>query len=108
MDSGTWVAIYLPLLVILITSSQYGHIQQLLIRKRMRHQRKKNGGWVTVTNELLKQSIGKHCKISTGSYGTTITGKMTDISENWVAVETRKGTELVNAEFIQNIKILPG
>ena len=27
-------------------------------------------------------------------------------SGTWVAIATRKGTELVNAEFIQNIKIL--
>ncbi|KJF28198.1 hypothetical protein TZ02_04450 [Clostridium aceticum] len=56
-------------------------------------------------NEVIKKYIGKSCKISTGSFGTTIVGKIIDVNENWIEVETKKGNELVNAEFIQNIKI---
>ena len=29
-----------------------------------------------------------------------------DVNENWLEVETKKGKELINAEFITSIKIL--
>ncbi|KUO53035.1 MAG: hypothetical protein APF76_12720 [Desulfitibacter sp. BRH_c19] len=58
-----------------------------------------------MTNEVIKKYIGKKCKISTGSFGTTVVGKITDVNENWLEVETRKGKELINADFIQSIKV---
>lgn len=60
-----------------------------------------------MTNEVIKKYIGKNCKISTGSFGTNVIGKIIDVSENWIEVETKKGKELINAEFIQSIKIYP-
>lgn len=56
-------------------------------------------------NEVLKKYIGKNCKISTGSYGSTVSGRMLDIKDNWIEVETRKGIEIINAEFVQTLKI---
>ncbi len=58
-----------------------------------------------MTNEVVSKYIGKNCKISTGSYGTTVVGKIVNVNENWIEVETKKGIELVNADFIQSIKI---
>ncbi len=58
-----------------------------------------------MTNELIKKYIGKKCSISTGDFGTNATGKIIDINENWIEVETKKGKELINAEFVQSIKI---
>lgn len=58
-----------------------------------------------MNNELISKYIGKNCKISTGTYGTTVVGKIISINENWIEVETKKGIELINAEFIQSIKI---
>jgi len=56
-------------------------------------------------NEVLKKYIGKNCKISTGSYGSTVSGRILDIKDNWIEVETRKGIEIINAEFVQTLKI---
>lgn len=58
-----------------------------------------------MTNELIKKYIGKTCNISTGSFGTNVIGKIIDVNDNWIEVETKKGKELINAEFIQSIKI---
>ena len=80
--------------------------QQRLVRSR-RSARKRSEEREAMTNELLKQYIGRTCRISTGSYGTSIVGKITDVKDNWVAIDTRKGVELINAEYIQSIKILP-
>ncbi|KJR44933.1 hypothetical protein UF75_4697 [Desulfosporosinus sp. I2] len=59
-----------------------------------------------MTNELIKRYIGKSCLISTGSFGTNVKGKIIDVNENWFEVETKKGSELINAEFIQSIKFV--
>ncbi|WP_242849930.1 DUF6897 domain-containing protein [Clostridium aceticum] len=75
------------------------------MRKAVMIKRKKKRGLKNIMNEVIKKYIGKSCKISTGSFGTTIVGKIIDVNENWIEVETKKGNELVNAEFIQNIKI---
>ncbi|NPV44558.1 MAG: hypothetical protein HPY70_11400 [Firmicutes bacterium] len=58
-----------------------------------------------MTNEVIKKYIGKICKISTGSFGTNVVGKIIDVNENWLEVETKKGNELINADFIQSIKV---
>lgn len=67
---------------------------------------KKRKGVITMTNEIIKKYIGKNCKISTGSFGTNVVGEIIDIYENWLEVETRKGKELINAEYIQSIKVM--
>ncbi|MBK5241414.1 MAG: hypothetical protein JJD95_09360 [Clostridium sp.] len=58
-----------------------------------------------MTNEVIKKYIGKTCKISTGSFGREVIGEIIDVNENWIEVETKKGKELINADFIQSIKI---
>lgn len=58
-----------------------------------------------MTNEILKKYVGKECIISTGTFGTNVTGKIMHVNENWIEVETKKGKELINAEFVQSVKI---
>ncbi len=59
-----------------------------------------------MTNEIIQNCIGKQCYISSGSFGTNVTGKVIHVNENWIEVETKKGKELINAEFVQRIKIM--
>lgn len=59
-----------------------------------------------MSHEMIKKYIGKECKITTGSYGSTTAGKIIDVKENWIELETKKGIELMNAEFVQNIKVM--
>ncbi|MDF2593526.1 MAG: hypothetical protein K0S75_2992, partial [Clostridia bacterium] len=66
---------------------------------------KRRKGEIIMTNDMIKKYIGKSCKISTGSFGTSITGKIIDVNENWIEVETKKGNELINAEYVQSIKV---
>ena len=99
--SSSWTSIYLLLVVIFfIILPQQGEMKKLTILKR-----KNKKGLIIMTNELIKKYIGKTCAISTGSFGTNAIGKIIDVNENWIEVETKKGKELINAEFIQSIKI---
>lgn len=101
MSSAIWVAIYMPLFIVFfVILPQQREIQKLIILKS-----KKRKGLIIMTNEVIKKYIGKNCKISRGSFGKNAKGKISDVNENWIEVETKKGNELINAEFIQSIKI---
>ncbi|AFA47275.1 hypothetical protein Awo_c04760 [Acetobacterium woodii DSM 1030] len=67
---------------------------------------KKKKGLMIMANEAIEKCIGKNCKISAGSYGTNIVGKIIEINENWIEVETKKGVQFINAEFVQSIGII--
>jgi hypothetical protein len=102
MDSSSWIAIYLPLFIIFfVVLPQQQHTQMYITRKNKRRK-----GLMTMTNEMLKKYIGKTCMISTGSMGSSVKGRILDVNENWVEVETNKGIQVVNAEFIMTIKML--
>ena len=59
-----------------------------------------------MTSELIKKYIGLNCQISTGNFNNSIKGKVVDVNENWLEVETKQGNQLINADFIQSIKIM--
>lgn len=54
-------------------------------------------------NEIIKEYVGKTCKIFGGQSVNGI-GKIIEVNENWIKLETKKGVELINAEYIQSIK----
>ena len=60
-----------------------------------------------MANELIKKYIGKKCIISTGSFGDSVTGEITDVAENWIEVNTKKGSRLLNADYVTNIAEIP-
>ena len=101
MGSSTWIAIYLPLIILFFVIIPHQRETQKAALLKM----KKRKGVIVMTNEVIKKYIGMNCKISTGSFGTTVVGKIVDINENWLEVETKKGKELINADFVQNIKV---
>ena len=101
MNPATWIAIYLPAFILLfVIIPQQSQMQGQAARKMMKKRR-----LYTLNHELIKKLIGKVCKITTGSYGSTTSGKIIDVKENWIELETKKGIELMNADFVQNIKV---
>lgn len=101
MESSSWIAIYMPLFIIfLVIIPQQTEVTRSVIN-RLRKKRRD----FQLDNELIRKFIGKECRISTGSYGSTVVGTITDVKENWIEVQTRKGMELVNADFIHNVKV---
>ncbi|MDO0825897.1 DUF6897 domain-containing protein [Desulfosporosinus nitroreducens] len=102
MNAGSWIAIYLPLFIIFFIILP----QQRAVNKAVLLKIRKRKGVAIMTNELIKKYIGKKCLISTGTFGTTVKGIIIGVNENWLEVETKKGNELINAEFIQCIKMI--
>lgn len=104
MNTGSWIAIYMPLFIIFIIILPQQRAVQKAVLLRIR--KRKGKGVVNMVNELIKKYIGKNCQISTGSFNNSVKGRIIDVNENWLEVETKKGKELINAEFITSIKIL--
>lgn len=101
MNGATWIAIYTPIFIFIFVILPHQRAVQnagiLNIKKRK--------GVIIMTNELLKKYIGNNCHISTGTFGINIVGKIIEVNEKWIEVETKKGSELINSEYIQSIKI---
>ena len=79
--------------------------QQSAARNMARFIIKRKKGRAAMTNELIKKYIGKYCYVTTGNMGVSVKGKIVEVNENWVEVETKSGSEILNLDFIQNIKI---
>jgi len=101
LNSSTWIAIYMPIFILFFVILP----QQQIIQKSIIKKKKNMRGFITMTNEVIKKYIGKNCRISTGSFGTNVVGKIIDVNENWIEIQTKKGIEIINAEFIQSIKV---
>lgn len=102
MNGGTWIAIYMPMFILFVVIIPQ---QQRTIRNSVILKMKKKKGMMNMLNEIVKKHIGKNCLVSTGTFGVNINGKLIEVNEKWIEVETKKGNELVNFEFIQRIKI---
>ena len=52
---------------------------------------------------MLDQYIGKECTISLFKEVGAIKGKLMDADIQWVKVDTKKGTQLINRNMVRNI-----
>lgn len=52
---------------------------------------------------MLGQYMGKECTISLFNEVGAIKGKLMEADMQWVKVDTRKGTQLINRNMIRNI-----
>ncbi len=102
MDAGVWIAIYLPLFVIFFVVYPNNVKKIKLIR-----QLKKRKGVKVMSNELIGDLVGKEVLISTGSLGSSY-NKVTvvEVVDNWIKVEKKGKSDLINIDFVQGIKIL--
>ena len=57
--------------------------------------------------ELMNDFIGKVCGILCYNDLTGVTGKIVGVEENWVKVQTKKETKLLNGDMIKDITIMP-
>ena len=103
MDISIWIAIYLPIffVIFIILPAQKRRIGVL---KKI----KKKRGLIKMSNELIKNYIGKKCTIAiSGGFGQTYSKvKIVEIIDNWIKVESKGKEDLINIDYIQSIKIL--
>lgn len=56
-----------------------------------------------MSGSMLDQYIGKECTISLFNEVGAIKGKLMDADIQWVKVDTKKGTQLINRNMVRNI-----
>ena len=57
-------------------------------------------------NELIRRFVGKQCLVYSEN-GNAVLGVVETVEGNWVSVQTKQGTELVNLDYISRIKEKP-
>lgn len=55
--------------------------------------------------EAFKKNIGRKCQIIT-MIERNVKGRITGVEGNWIAIETKRNTEYINAEFIERLRVL--
>lgn len=101
MDSS-YIAIWLPIFIAIVIILPQQAAERTVVARLISRRKK---GRISMTNELVKKYLGKYCRITTGSMGVNVTGRITEVNENWIEIETKKSKEIVNLDFIQNISI---
>ena len=56
-----------------------------------------------MVGSMLGQYMGKECTISLFNEVGAIKGKLMDADIQWVKVDTKKGTQLINRNMVRNI-----
>ncbi len=106
MNAGTWIAIFMPLflmLFIFIPQAQAQHNAMLRNKYKVRAGREDR----FVENQMIAQCLGKHCLISTGGMNGSFQGTVVEINDNWLKVEHKGVVDLINCDYIQSIRELP-
>lgn len=57
--------------------------------------------------ELFEEFIGKVCGITLFNESFGITAKIVSVEGNWIKVEEKGTSRLVNGDMIRDIKIMP-
>ncbi len=65
--------------------------------------RKRRGGKNIMPEELIKQFVGKVCSISLFNNAFGVSGEIVAIENNWIKVENKNETQLINGDMITNI-----
>ena len=55
---------------------------------------------------MLDQYMGKDCTVSLFNEVGAIKGKLMDADIQWVKVDTKKGTQLINRNMVRNITLI--
>ena len=101
MNPAIWIAIFLPIWIsIIVTLNNKKELQKSIIYKL----KKKREGQ-RMSNEVIKNFIGKDCIITT--FQTQITGVLESIEENWVILRVGERVEIVNIDYISRIREHP-
>ena len=94
MDVATMVAINnLNMVTVMAVQAEYNVIT-IVNGERMEED---------MDGSMLDQYIGKECTISLFNEVGAIKGKLMDADIQWVKVDTKKGTQLINRNMVRNI-----
>lgn len=94
MDVATMVAINNLNMVTVMAVQAANNVISIVNGERMEED---------MDGSMLDQYIGKECTISLFNEVGAIKGKLMDADIQWVKVDTKKGTQLINRNMVRNI-----
>ena len=94
MDVATMVAINNLNMVTVMAVKEANNVITIVNGERMEED---------MDGSMLDQYIGKECTISLFNEVGAIKGKLMDADIQWVKVDTKKGTQLINRNMVRNI-----
>jgi len=102
MDTSNYIAIYLPIFIVVLMAAYAAYDGMIWHVIRMKKRRK----GVAVMSEALLQFVGKECVVVTASSlgGGSIAGVVKAVDGNWMTVESKNKTNMVNTDFIMRIQ----
>lgn len=102
MNNSTLIIVFIILAIIFcyLPLKQVRQAQLIRRRKIRKTARKERNSM----NELLQSYLGKDCAIYMGSMNG-VTGTITRIVDNWIEVNYKGQTKIINADYISQIDI---
>lgn len=94
MDVATMVAINNLNMVTVMAVQAANNVITIVSGERMEED---------MDGSMLGQYMGKECTISLFNEVGAIKGKLMDADIQWVKVDTKKGTQLINRNMVRNI-----
>ena len=94
MDVATMVAINNRNMVTVMAVQAANNVITIVNGERMEED---------MDGSMLGQYMGKECTISLFNEVGAIKGKLMDADIQWVKVDTKKGTQLINRNMVRNI-----
>ena len=94
MDVATMVAINNLNMVTVMAVQAANNVITIVNRERMEED---------MDGSMLDQYMGKECTISLFNEVGAIKGKLMDADIQWVKLDTKKGTQLINRNMVRNI-----
>ena len=87
------------MMIIFINNNIISNKKILDIKQQKRKEKKK------MSDEMVKEFIGKECFISALSGWDNISGKIVAVENGWVKVEEKKKIRIVNLDYIKDISM---
>ena len=99
MNTGVWVAFFVLFLLLWQQRQQQNRAAAKLI------QRKKRGGNNSMST-MVEAYIGKDCIVYTLN-NSQLSGYIREVRDGWLRVETAKGSDVVNLDYIIRVREYP-
>ena len=98
MNVGVYIAIFLPLILLMLRQRQEReYVAQRIVKRK---------GEGTDMKELAERFVGKECLIYTLG-GSSITGVIREVAGNAVLLESGSTLETVNLDYVMRIREYP-
>ena len=98
---AAWIAVFVSVMVVFIIIGRQNDFMKYRIIE------KKKGRRTEMSVEMIKDLIGQNVTISLFNESLASRGVIIAVEDNWVKVEEKKQTRIINGDMIRDIAIVP-